>query len=328
MDLPTIITTILSSGVISLGAARWMTSRLVEHRLAKDLRSYQARIDEKLAAGKAQFDKELVLIKAEFEAQLRRQVEEYLADQAAERQYSLEARKRLYTAIGPLRFQLTSASADFVYRISRIGGGQSYPTSLNNYFGQSTTFRLLRLFAISELIERQMAHFDFSADPSTRDLLRFKHSAFRCLSSSTVSLNHPSANWDAQVEHIYHDTISIISGALIVNEEGKGQRIMNFDEFSRYVSEPKKLGRLKPIPSIMENFSIPGKPIFWLRLVALAQLCSVFVASEGPRMGIVPEEYNGLEMLKASADQFILSNLDRYREVLSSLAPRKDDSNR
>src|SRR5262249_41750353 len=129
----------------------------------------------------------LAMAKAEVEATLRKGVEEYLGDKAAERQYRLDARKRLYAAIGPLRFQLIVACDDFATRIARIGSGrQPYATSLQGYFGRSTTFRLLRILAVAELIERQIAHADFSVDPSTADLLRFKHEVFRCLSSSTI----------------------------------------------------------------------------------------------------------------------------------------------
>jgi hypothetical protein len=319
MDFETIITAIFSSGMISIGATRWMVGQLVGHRLAKDLKSYQAELDQKLAAGKAQFDRDLALAKADLDAQLRREVDEYLADSAAERQYRLEARKRLYSAVGPLRFQLVRASVDFANRISRMGTlQQPYSTSLNDYFGRSTAFRLLRLFAISELIERQVAHADFSVDPSTVDLLHFKEGAFSCLSSSRVSLDHPKTNWDDQVEHIFHDAISIISDALILNEEPKIQRVMSFAEFHRFTSEPKNLKTIAPIPAIMEDFSISTKPIFWVRLVVLAHLCSEFAASEGPQMGITPERYNGADMLRACDDDFLIRNHDRYRDVLLS----------
>ena len=99
MDIPTIATAVLSSGVVSLGAARWLTTRLIDHRLAKDLKDYQESLDEKLARSKAQLDERLATAKAETDSNLRRQVDEYLGDKAAERQYRLDARKRLYTAV-------------------------------------------------------------------------------------------------------------------------------------------------------------------------------------------------------------------------------------
>jgi hypothetical protein len=143
---------------------------------------HKAAPDERLAASKSELDRQVAAANAQLEATLRKGVEEYLGDKAAERQYRLEARKRLYTAIGPLRFQLVVACSDFAGRVERMATGkQPYATSLKGYFGRSTAFRLLRLFAVAELIERQITYADFSVDPSTVDLLRFKDAAFRCM---------------------------------------------------------------------------------------------------------------------------------------------------
>jgi hypothetical protein len=113
MDTLTVITSLVSSGALSLGAARWLTTHLVDHRLAKDLANHKAALDERLATSKSQLDHQLAVANAQLEATLRKGVEEYLSDKAAERQYRLEARKRLYAAIGPLRFQLVVACSDF-----------------------------------------------------------------------------------------------------------------------------------------------------------------------------------------------------------------------
>src|SRR5436190_20136818 len=199
MDLGTILASLISSGVISLGAARWLGQRFVEHRLARDLINFQQGLDKDLAAVKSGLDSELASVKAHIEATLRREVDEYLGDKSAERQYRLEARQRLYGAVGPLRFQLITATRDFANRVDRIGRGrQPYSIDLAGYFGRSTVFRILRLLGIVELIERQMAYADFAAEPSTVGLLRFKHKAFLCLSSGSLALNHPKANWNQQ----------------------------------------------------------------------------------------------------------------------------------
>jgi hypothetical protein len=310
MDLSTIIGAVASSGLVSIGGAAWLTKRLVDHRLTKDLKNHQEQLDQKLAASKA-----------EVEAMLHREVEEYLGEKAAERQYRLEARKRLYAAIGPLRFQLVMACGDFANRIKRIGTGQqSYATSLKGYFGRSTVFRFLRLFGIADLIQRQAAYADFSVDPSMVKLLRFKYAAFRCLSSSTISLSHPKANWDEQVEHVFHDALSIIAAAMIVSEADGRQRVMRFDEFNHFISDPKRLATIHPIPRIMKDFTIPTKPILWVRLVALGELCSKLVDSEGPQLGIISEPFDGSTLLRSSNDEFLTRNHDLYRDVLRDIA--------
>jgi len=347
MDIATILTAMASSGVLSIGAARWLTQRLIDQRLAKDLKTYQLGLDERLAMSKSELDRKLQTdlktyqaaldgnlalskaeldsrlsaAKSELDASLRQSVEEYLGDKTAERQYRFDALKRLYTAIGPLRFQLARACDEFTARIDRIGTGkQPYATSLAGYFGRSTLFRLLRLFVITELIERQIADADFSVDPSTVNLLRFKHEAFLCLSSSNVVLDHPNANWSSQIEHVFFDTLSIVSAAMVfVDPAGKQDRAMRFDEFNTFVQDKDKLEKIHPFPRLFEDFTVDSKPILWVRLVALAQLCSTFLATEGPRVGIMPESYDCAKMLLATTDKFVNENHQRYCEAVKTI---------
>src|SRR5437660_1050313 len=110
MDISTVLTAMVSSGLLSVGAARWLTQRLIDHRLTKDLKTYQADLDERLAKSKAELDgklqtdlktyqatldgnlafskaeldSRLSTAKSELEASLRRGVEEYLGDKTAE----------------------------------------------------------------------------------------------------------------------------------------------------------------------------------------------------------------------------------------------------
>jgi|SRR6267142_1939002 len=321
MDLSTVVAAFASSGVISIGGAAWLTKSLVNNRLAKDLKDYQALVDQKLAASKAELDNRLASSKAELETTLHREVEEYLGEKAAERQYRLDARKRLYSAIGPLRFQLIMACADFANRISRIGTGQqAYATSLAGYFGRSTIFRFLRLFGISELIERQTAYADFSVDPSMLNLLHFKSAAFRCLSSGAISLNHPNVHWEKQVQHVFHDTLSIVAAAMIVSDANGVQRVMRFDEFNDFILDRQRLKAINPIPRLMNDFAISTKPIFWMRLVALGGLCSELLNSEGPHLGIKTEPFNGPQLLDGVEDMFIKANRPLYDQMLSDVA--------
>ncbi|MEP7001000.1 MAG: hypothetical protein ABI969_11020 [bacterium] len=339
--LSIILTAIGSSGAISYGVVRVLTKQLIEHRLAKDLAEHKgaidarvgvqlaehkATLDERMEASKTELAARLATAKSELDASLRKDVEDYLGEQAAERQYRLDARKRLYTAIGPLRFQLVVACGDLAGRVDRIvSGRQGYATALTGYFGRSTAFRLLRPFAVAELIERQMAYADFSADPSTLVLLRFKEAAFRCLTSSTIALDHPRANWSDQIEHVYRDRLSVIAASMIVIEgNGKSDRVMHFDEFDAFASTEEGSAMLDPIPSLMDGFTNEAKPILWIRCIVLAQLCSAFVAREGTQLGMAAEPYDGARRLSTSTDAFLSTNIVSYcrmlQDVVDSLA--------
>lgn len=53
-------------------------------------------------------------------ATVRREVESYLGEQSAHREYVLEAKKQLYHSIGPLRFQLLLACRDAAHRRAMV----------------------------------------------------------------------------------------------------------------------------------------------------------------------------------------------------------------
>ena len=331
MDPSTFLQAIGSATAVLLGAVYWLTKRLVDQRLAKDLAIYKTDMDERLARAKADLDAQLGEKKAALDAQvaqgkalleatLRREVEDYLGDQAADRQYRLEARKRLYTAVGPLRFQLITAAAEFANRVSNIGSGtQDYSLEITYYFGKSTAFRLLRLFGIAELIERQITHADFSVDPATVDLLRFKTAAFRCLSSSSVSLRHPKEDWNNQVEHVFHDTLSTVAATMIV-EGTNGPRVMRFDEFTAVTSTPEGRKRLNPIPRLLDGLTPEAKPLLWIRFVTLAAVCTAFATREGLPLGIVPDPLDTAGLLRVGKDRFITRNFEQYAAMLDKFS--------
>ena len=107
-----------------------------------------------------------------------------LAARQARIGYQYAARKRLYEALGPLRFQLLMASRDVVRRVTGHAPPRTWNLDTAQYYGQSTMYRLLRPLAICILIERQMNAADFSVDPSGVRLLRFEVGAYRMLTNS------------------------------------------------------------------------------------------------------------------------------------------------
>lgn len=313
MDIWTIGAAIVSSSGLTLGAARYLAKGWVDTQFAKELQSHQHELDEKLDRAKSQID-----------ATFRKQVEEYLGERAAERKYRFDARKRLYEAVGPLRFQLVIACADYSGRIDRIGRGeQRYDMAIGGYFGRSTAYRLLRILALTELIERQVAYADFSVDPSIAHLLAFKKAAFLCLSSQQISLKHPAEDWSAQVEHVYYDSLTTIASALIVSE-APASRPMRPPEFADLVSSPEGIEAIQPIPALLEGFQVEAKPILWLRFASLAVLCNALVRQAGPRLGISPGRLNLREMLLAARDRHIRTHLDQYMEMLEGLSAPLD----
>jgi hypothetical protein len=166
MDASEFLSFLLPTVGVSAGAVAWLTKSRVGHLRAREMEQR-----------KADLARELELHKAQWAGEVKRQVENWLADKAADREYVLDARKRLYTAIGPLRFQLLLACRDLSGRVT-AHARSPYDTDVEHYYGRSFLFRILRPLAISELIERQIAFADFAVDAGAQDLLRFKKAAF------------------------------------------------------------------------------------------------------------------------------------------------------
>lgn len=320
MELFSLLSAMTATGLVSIGAAQYLSKRLLDHRLSKDLKDYDASLSEKLASHKADLDRLVNAAKAEGEAHLKKEIEEYLGEKSADRAYRAEAKKRLYLAVGPLRFQLLVAAAELANRIARIGDGKyTYDMSIKGYFGQSTAYRLLRVIAVSELVERQIAYADFAVDPDMRSLLRFKRQAFLSLSSSRVSLGHPSEDWTRQEQHIFYDVLGIIASSLIVLDTPSSPgRVIRFDEFAAMVADKDLVHRLDPVPRLISGFSVTTKSILWLRFLALAQLCIGLLESHGTELGLESDHIDVDTMLKTTQDTHVRNNLSGYRDAIAS----------
>lgn len=317
MDIVSFLFSIVASGTVSVAVVYFLSEKLVEHRLSKDLKDYDASIEERLLSHRSELDRLVNEAKVEGEARLKREVEEYLGDKAADRTYHFEARRRLYLAVGPLRFQLLISAAELANRVIRISDGSvRYSMSIGNYYARSTVYRLLRVLAVGELVERQVAFADFAVDPAMRAVLRFKRQAFIALSSDRVSLGHPDEDWGQQKQHLFYDVLGVVASTMITSDEVAGVRVLRFDEFVSLLNDKKKMDGLQTLLEMIDGFSISERPIFWLRLLALAQLCLGLVETQGREIGLEFEDLNVKILLENCADEFIRTNHERYQVAL------------
>jgi hypothetical protein len=281
----------LVSGVLS----SWLTYRLVKR---------QEIIDQTTIQGEVQ-----------------KEVEAFLGDRSAEREYNLEARKRLYQAIGPLRFQLVIACRDAASRVAYHGTHHRHRMTMDSYYGRNTLYRLLRPLAIAELVEQQITYADFSVDMSAIELLRFKQSAYSSLKDSEVILDHPNANWGAQVEHLFSGTLNRLANSLTIPDENTStkRRPMHFHEFEDFIRDPKNQTPFLPLVNILQDFTIKTRPIFWARLVCLGYVCDEYVRKEGKTVGFEAFTLDLDTLLQTSEDPYILSHIEEYKEAFHAL---------
>ncbi len=301
MDLATVIVSATSAFGVSIATAAWLSRTLISHRLEKDIEAFKSELERDRDSDKAEID-----------GRIRQQVETSLGDLAADREYGLDARKRLYTAIGPLRFQLLLACRDLAGRIQSYGLGRRYDVDLQGYFGRSTLFRILRPLSLAELVERQIAYADFAVDAGAIDLLRFKKNAFAAFSGGSLVEGHPDVVWSRQEQHVFFDYLGRSANALIVDADGQSERVVRFDEFDRMLEGNGAMERLSPFPKILTGFTPAAKPLLWVRLVVYGNLCNDFVNTAGTSIGFEVREYPVAELLSAAGKGTIADNIAEY----------------
>ncbi|TPQ31040.1 hypothetical protein C2U70_25110 [Bradyrhizobium guangdongense] len=326
MDLATIATAIVSSLGSSAVACYWLAQEVIKSRLQKDLEERKSQLSQQLETHKLSLSQDLERTKSEFqlglardkalfEGAIRKEIETQLGEGAAQRQYELEARRRLYLAIGPLRFQLMLACRDLTGRIQSFAFTQRYHMNLASYYGRSTLYRILRPIAICELIEEQIALADFSIDPSAIDCLRFRRTITRTFSGDELPCDHPQINWDVQEQHVFADAISSCARRLIATSDGK--RVLRFDEFEEQLDN-EGATIVAPFDSLLIDFTTAAKPIFWIRLVSYANACNRLVSRlGGPEFA--SSEFPVEEALKQGKDPYTLSHLPTFLGRIQSM---------
>ncbi|MHC5762979.1 hypothetical protein, partial [Nostoc sp.] len=81
------ITTLISSLGISVTGVWWLSQKIVEQKLAKDLEKNKNFWLKQIEETKAEFQQKLEKDKAEWNGEIRKEVEIYLGDKSAEREY-------------------------------------------------------------------------------------------------------------------------------------------------------------------------------------------------------------------------------------------------
>lgn len=322
VDLPTVALSVLGAGGTVWAGTQWFAGRVVDHQFAKRLEDHKAELADLSARSKSALDADYAAAGARLEADLKRATETVLGEEAADRSYRFEARKRLYAAIGPLRFQLVNASVGYVGRIVSLGRFR-YSTSVKTYYGRSVLMRLGRLLALTELIDRQLAYADFSVDPSTIRLLRFREQLHRCLSSSDVPLDHPphpDVDWVNQREHMFRDEIPLISIQMIVAGGDKPDRVVRPDEFIACLDEQSACGPgyLEPLTSLIDAVDPDLTSIMWLRLLAIAEVCMGFIDGDPAAEALGATHYFREQMFDVSRHPHLIARRADYLAMLET----------
>jgi hypothetical protein len=190
-----------------------------------------------------------------------------------------------------------------------------------DYYVKSFIYRLLRPLAIAQMIERQMAIADFSVDPASLELLRFKAAMEEMLTGGEVVLNHPGADWSTQSQHLFGDNLRVAAGTLIVKGEGEIERVMDFARFTREFPDPQSEPALADLAHIFARcqWSLLENPIFWLRVVGYAFVCHRLVHTQGGALGFHDRPYPVDDLLAGVSDEHVSSRVSAYSIAFESI---------
>jgi hypothetical protein len=220
----------------------------------------------------------------------------------AQQQYLLQARQRLYAAVGPLRFQLIIACRDLASRVEAMSRDR-YDTRIDGYFGQNTLYRLLRPLTLVELVERQTNYVDFGVDPAGLVLLRFQTASYDALTGGGPLFDGLPVDWTKEDQHVFKGRLQQAANLLIVNDEPP--RCARFDEFPAILQRAQHDdpgGGMARLASLVDGVAPSRLPIFWCRLVVYGYAANWLLGEEGGPTGSRPVPYQVTEMLNATGD--------------------------
>lgn len=242
------------------------------------------------------------------QAQLDIATETEKGENKARRDYLYDARKRLYTEIEPLLFQLSEASEEALYRVYSLArstrtGEIDHWLALdaeNKYYMASTMFKLIAPIAIIRMIRQRLTLVDLTVDAD----INFQYTIARIISlcwtddfdlarGGTIQETaekspfyleyHPNVqDWETQRvngEAVYWRQgipVGVLESAadlLIVTDSNNAKRPMTFGEFMQFYSKPgseiaEYFGKI--IADMFIGFHPTRRPVLWRVLIVQA----------------------------------------------------------
>lgn len=300
MSIPGLTTAMVVATAISvLGAiGSALLTLMTNHRLE----SRKATLQQELDQAKARLEGEL----EDRKASLQKEIEEFkaaIADTAdaasARREYEYEARKRLYTDIEPLLFQLFEAAEGSFHAVTSLCRTQRQghlPAWLipGDYYTRSVIHRLFLPLAIFRLIQKSTTLIDLSLDPSIR--LRYavlKESylawtddfgAAKLEPELRYEPNGPIAKANREANPAIHWRQGIVIGRLdrlahaLVSIDGGRGRPLNFGEFEKAIENDEQVREIyQKAEEIFSNFDFVCRPVLGRLLLVNAVLMHVLM---------------------------------------------------
>jgi hypothetical protein len=294
----------------------------------KRLEHYKTALQEQLETQKAQLQKRLEEHKAESQVQIEA-LKAHFSDRnsasAARRDYEYDARKRLYSEVEPLLFELYEAAEECYFRVlslnrsahqEHLGLGKDSWLSHDGYYLISTAYKLILPSTIFRLIRRRLTFVDLKLDEVIR--LRYllaknlAHSFTDAFDFASLVPSLPyTPSWETEADSIENRSFKrhqgLISGDLenilddLINSKDGSLVPMSLGEFQNLAKQSTSESHQRTLLDLYRGFSPATDPVLARMLVTQAILCRLFMSTfkgRGSLTGLKEE----LKALSSSPD--------------------------
>jgi hypothetical protein len=228
----------MAVALISLGSAIWTSRRTA--KMQQDLAGLNSRLSDENDAAKAKRD------------------------------YEYEARKRLYTELYPLSFQLNETATAAINRLINLAraarqgylapGPDNWLTGADPYYFHAVIHNIIAPLAVYELMTRKLTQFDLNLDPDLHRQYSIGRLAYQAFRSDfdladpkrypppimfgaadgykppelrPAAMPDPFEQRRAWRQGLYSGLISQVVDAVIAHDEMQHARVMTYAEFAK-----------------------------------------------------------------------------------------------
>lgn len=211
-------------------------------------------------------------------ARLNAQLSREAAEESARRSYEYEARKRLYTEIQPLLFQLGELCEGSYNRIVNLQQARVFRLleTPDSYVMLSTIHRLVSPLVVIRQIQRRLTAVDLGVDRTVRgQYMVAKEIAVTLTSGEQIAEIEPqlSYHWktEAERQHIGVGELEQLITLLTLRDADGTTRWMDYSELeSSYRNDQKAREIINPIQMRLISANPLSKPVLWRTLVVQA----------------------------------------------------------
>lgn len=260
-------------------------------------------------------------------AELTASLNEEQHERDAQRDYQYEARKRLYTDLQPLLFQLTELCGS-AYRHTRglartarqghLGPDTDSWLVSDDYYLRSTVYRLMVPVAALQLIRRRLTSLDLSLDDAIGTQYRFAralsgtwNSGFDLAAVAPALEYRPHDNAAKEgvhqhpevfaLQHLYAGQIDQIVSTMLVKDD-EGLRYRGYGEFEAAYDDDENVRKnVAPLLQLFAGFHPRTHPVLWRMLIVQAHLQQAIVSTFAEPPGRIVDP---IGILKAAQPDF------------------------